>query len=84
MKAQIENYRGIEFVRLSSLPGDQKKMIRDSHFVNKTIKILRENKLITDCLPYKSYLEWYSLNERFIANTSAEPIKEENLRFAVS
>jgi len=79
----MENYRGIEFVRISSLPGDQKKMIRDSYFANKTIKILCEDKLLTDCLPYKAYIEWYALNVRFISDTAPEPAKKESLKLAL-
>ena len=62
MKATIENYKGIEFVRLSSLPEDQKRMIWQSDYKTKVIKILRGKELISDCLPYEHYREWHQLN----------------------
>ena len=59
MKAAVETYKGIEFVRISTLPGDQKAMIWSSAYKDKVIKILRDKELLTDCLPYGHYLEWY-------------------------
>ena len=59
MRAEVEIYRGIEFVRLSSLTQEQNKLIADSSISRKTIKILRGTELLTDCIPYQLYLEWY-------------------------
>jgi hypothetical protein len=59
MRADVEIYKGIEFVRLSSLPSEQNKMISDSAIAKKIIKILRGNELLNDCIPYNLYLEWH-------------------------
>jgi hypothetical protein len=64
MKAAVEVYKGIEFVRISSLPDDQKKMIWNSFIGQKIIKILRENELLNDCVQYTDYLDWYQQNRR--------------------
>lgn len=60
MKATVENYKGIEFVRISSLPEDQKKKIWSSFHTNKIIKILRDKELLNDCVRYTDYLDWYT------------------------
>jgi hypothetical protein len=62
MKAEVEIYKGIEFVRLSSLPEEQKKLIWNSAFNKKMIKIKNGSELLTDCFPYTIYLEWYCEN----------------------
>ena len=59
MKVSAENYKGIEFVRLSRLPEDQKVLLLQSLTSDKIIKILRENELLTDCVQYKHYEAWY-------------------------
>jgi hypothetical protein len=62
MKVAIENYKGIEFVRISTLPENQKTLLKQSFDKNKIIKILKENSLLSDCVMYSDYLEWLSKN----------------------
>jgi hypothetical protein len=62
MRVALENYKGIEFVRISSLPEDQKTLLRKSLDRNKIIKILKENRLLSDCVMYSDYSEWFSKN----------------------
>jgi hypothetical protein len=59
MKASVENYKGIDFVRISSLPEDHQRMIWLSEYKNYVIKILRGKELINDCLSYADYGKWY-------------------------
>jgi hypothetical protein len=59
MKAALEIYKGIEFVRISNLPDDQKKLIGDSMHSQKIVKILRNNELLNDCILYGDYADWY-------------------------
>lgn len=59
MKAAAEIYKGIEFVRIFSLPDEQKVLIWQSLDRSKIIKILRENTLLNDCIQYQDYLSWY-------------------------
>lgn len=60
MKVLAENYKGIEFVRLSRLPEEQKALLIQALPADHIIKILRENELLTDCVQFKHYDAWYS------------------------
>jgi hypothetical protein len=59
MLADSENYKGIKFVRISSLPQEQKAQIWNSFNINLIIKILKGETLLNDCLEYKHYVSWY-------------------------
>ena len=74
MQAAIENYKGIEFVRISTLPEDQKKLIWTSAYKHKIIKILCDKELLNDCLPYDNYAEWYNQSYKTVATVSAQPV----------
>jgi hypothetical protein len=80
MKAAVENYKGIEFVRISKLPEDQKKMIPVSFESQKIIKILYNKELLNDCLKYSDYLNWYS--ERFHPIDMEERIAPNEMKLA--
>lgn len=57
-KAQI--YRGIEFIRISDLPQDQKEAISPWLVEGKVIKILKnDDQLLSDCVQYTHYKDWY-------------------------
>lgn len=58
MSAAAENFKGIEFVRISSLPEEQKQMIWDTFEHRKIIKIVRDNALMNDCILYNDYQHW--------------------------
>jgi hypothetical protein len=60
MKAKSEFYKGIEFIRISSLPADQKAIIRASLNPDKVIKILKEDVLLPDCILTSDYLAWFN------------------------
>ncbi len=59
MKVSSENYKGIEYIRISSLPADQKKNIYNSLNHKLIINILKDNFLLNDCLQYQHYITWY-------------------------
>ncbi|HLZ16047.1 MAG TPA: hypothetical protein VKQ08_03370 [Cyclobacteriaceae bacterium] len=59
MQARSENYKGIEYVRISSLPVSQRETIYKSLNHNLIITILREDGLVKDCLQYRHYITWY-------------------------
>jgi len=59
MRARSENYRGIEYVQISSLPVEQQKTIYKSLNHNLIINILRGDALLNDCLQYQHYDAWY-------------------------
>jgi hypothetical protein len=59
MRTASENYKGIEYVRISSLPPDQKNHIYKSLNHKLIINILKDNALLNDCLQYQNYIIWY-------------------------
>jgi hypothetical protein len=56
MSAEI--YKGIEFVRISKLPEDQKNQITRTIDHSKIIKILRGKELLPDCVQVNDYANW--------------------------
>ena len=56
MSAEI--YKGIEFVRISKLPEEQKKQITRTIDHSKIIKILRGKELLSDCVQVIDYAHW--------------------------
>ncbi len=76
MNAYIENYKGIEFVRISSLPEDQKQVFWDSFDRHKIIKILRNQELLNDCIQYNDYQEWF----KQVTTSETITLKQQDLR----
>ena len=64
MKVSAENYKGIEFIRISKLPEEQRKQIVQALPSDHIIKILREGELLTDCVQFKHYESWFDQNYR--------------------
>ena len=62
MRVNPEFYKGIEYVRISSLPEDQKVKISISLPQDKVIKIQIDDKLLPDCIQYADYLIWFEAN----------------------
>ena len=60
MLAQPEQYKGISFVRISSLPGEQKAAFKDAPHHERVVKIIRDNALMNDCIIYEDYVQWYN------------------------
>jgi len=52
-------YRGIEFVQLSELPGEQREMFTSTFNKSLVIKILVSGKVLNDCIQFKDYTTWY-------------------------
>ena len=52
-------YRGIEFIRISELPEDQKSLIEEWAIEGTIIKILTDKTLLTDCIQFKDYKYWF-------------------------
>lgn len=59
VKAIAEDFKGITYVRISSLPEEQRASIATSFNSNLVIKILKEGEVLTDCLQYDHYVAWY-------------------------
>lgn len=58
MGAQSENFKGIEFIRISSLPKTQQEKIWTSFQHDKIIKIIKDKALMNDCIVYGDYVSW--------------------------
>ena len=52
-------YRGIEFVRISELPEEQRSPISEWAIDGIIIKILMDQILLSDCIQYKDYCYWF-------------------------
>ena len=72
MLAKPEHYKGILYIRISALPGEQKDVIRESYSREAIIKILKEDSLINDCILYSDYLNWYKKFNNIRVLTSAK------------
>jgi hypothetical protein len=59
MRVDSEIYKGIEYVRISNLPADQKEKISISLNTDKIIKIVKDGTLLPDCIQYSDYLIWF-------------------------
>ena len=58
MKMPIETFKGIEFVRISSMPKDQQDKIWESFQHDKIIKIVKDQALMNDCILYQDFATW--------------------------
>jgi len=54
----VERFKGIEFVRISSLTRDQQQQVWTSFDQEKIIKIIKDKTLLNDCILYKDYVNW--------------------------
>jgi hypothetical protein len=59
MKVNSTVYKGIEFVEISALPPDQRKVLLETIDPDLLIKIMVDGKLIPRCLQFKDYEAWY-------------------------
>jgi hypothetical protein len=78
MLAEPEHYKGILFIRISALPGEQKTLIRKNYNREAIIKILKEDALLNDCILYSDYLDWYkqfNASRTLKSGKSATPAK---------
>jgi hypothetical protein len=60
MNPHPELYRGIEYIRISSLSKEQKEMIWSSFPQDKIIKIARDKAVLNDCILYHDFMAWSS------------------------
>ncbi len=59
MRAAPENYKGIAYIQISSLPAEQRKSIYQSINSRSIIHILKDDALLSDCLQYQHYVLWF-------------------------
>jgi hypothetical protein len=58
MGMTIEQFKGIEFVRISSFSKAQQREIWASFDPEKIIKIVRDNSLLNDCILSSDFAAW--------------------------
>jgi adenosyl cobinamide kinase/adenosyl cobinamide phosphate guanylyltransferase len=58
MKIACEQYKGITYIRIAALPEKQKQQFWVSFDQEKIIKILKDDKLLNDCVLFNDYTEW--------------------------
>lgn len=61
MKVAAERYRGIEYVRISSLPEEERQIFWRTFDQQKVIKILKADALLNDCVLMKDFLVWQEM-----------------------
>ena len=71
-----ETYKGIDFVRISSLPEDEKNQITRTIDHSKIIKILRGKELLPDCVQVNDYAHW--IKEDFNKHLLVKEIKADH------
>jgi hypothetical protein len=76
MRVDHEVYKGIEFVRISNLPAEQREKIKASLPKEKIIKILKDEMVISDCVQYSDYLRWFN---EFDKSRQAKPAPSSSL-----
>jgi len=76
-KKHKDTFRGIDYIRLSQLPDDQKDQLQAWITKDQVIKIMIDKKIMPDCIQYRHYEEWYT-NVFPIASNSEikEPVSE--------
>ncbi|HAC25408.1 MAG TPA: hypothetical protein DCE81_10875 [Cytophagales bacterium] len=68
MRTPVEDYKGIRFVRISSLPKEQKAIFWSTFEQDKIIKVLRNQELLVDCISYSDYTAWIEKTKPQSAN----------------
>ncbi len=64
MEVPVEYYRGIEYVRVSALPDEERQIFWQSFDQQKVISILRGDALLNDCILLKDYSRWHEIHVR--------------------
>lgn len=77
MKVLAEVFKGIEFVRISNLPEDQKQSISFSILKHQIIKILKDKVVMHDCIQYQDYVVWY---DQYVSQSVLIPLKPTHSR----
>ena len=80
MKAEAKNYKGIQYVHLSELPQPQQERIIHTINHNLFIKIMIDGKVVSRCIQYKDYVNWFEdvFRDKVVATQEislAEPVK---------
>ncbi len=69
MKVSSKNYKGIEYVQLSELPAEQKERISQTLGEDDLIKILIDERIVRNCIQYRTYERWFDSVYRSVASS---------------
>lgn len=70
MKASATVYKGIEFVTIQELPAEQQFLLQTEHKIER-IKILIDEKIVSNCIQYRHYVAWYNKSFGTFGNIKA-------------
>lgn len=59
MKVEAKIFKGIEYVQINELPQTQREVLTKTINPDLFIKLLVDGKIISGCLQYKDYSQWY-------------------------
>ncbi len=59
MLAKVKIYKGIEFIELHDLPKEQTVLFQEWAPKEAFIKILIKDKIVSNCVQYKYYKQWF-------------------------
>ena len=79
MGTTIENFKGIAFVRISSMPKEQQERVWNSFEKEKIIKIIKDQALMNDCILYTDYASWQSRQSTVQQQTKAGSVQNVDL-----
>ncbi len=68
----VEQFRGIQFVRISSMSKDQQEQVWDSFDREKIIKIVKEQSLLNDCILYTDFAAWQAASQKPAASITPD------------
>jgi len=74
MKVDSKIFKGIEYVQVSELPQAQREVLTQTINPDIFIKLLVDGKIISGCLQYKDYNNWY--HEHYAAKVN--PTREQS------
>lgn len=71
-KLDSTTYKGIKYIRLSTLPAEQAKALVQTLNQRTLIKILKDDIILEDCVLYTAYMQWYeSLSTKVVTTITS-------------
>ena len=77
MKVDAKIFKGIEYVQMSELPQAQREILPQTINPDLFIKLLVDGKIISGCLQYKDYNNWYQNHFQSIMTATREAVISE-------
>lgn len=80
-KAKV--YKGIYYIRISELPDDQQVQIKNIESKDLIIKILTDTELMSDCVVYTDYQNWFQNIYTQVSPAEVEEKTQESQKVSV-